>query len=144
MASGFQFRGGPWELASDLTTASTALAPNDGLTTTTGKLALLTASAKATGVAFGTKLVGDAATTAIQYIRAFPFRTRFTASPKNSSNLAATDLHAQVDLYGASGAQGFDRGVTTNGGIGIKKVLVTGTSGLAEVTFTDPITESST
>lgn len=144
MASGFFFRGGPWELDSDLTTASTALAVMDGLTTTTGKLALLTASTKATGVALGTKAVGDAATTAIQYIRALPNRTRFLAQAKNSSNLVATDLHAQVDLSGASGAQGFDRAVTTNGGIFLRKVLSTGTSGQAVVSFTDPITESST
>jgi len=144
MASGFFYRGGAWELDKDGTTASTALAVGDGLTTTSGLLALLTASTKSTGVAFGTKLVGDAATTAIQYIRALPNRTRFVASPKNSSNLVATDLHAQVDLYGTTGAQGFDRAVTTNGGIFIRKVITTGTSGLAVVQFTDPITESST
>ena len=144
MASGFLFRGGPWELDKDGTTASTALAALDGLTTTSGLLALLTASTKATGVMLESKAVGDSATTAKQYIRALPGRTRFVASPKNSSNLVATDLHAQVDLYGTTGAQGFDRAVTTNGGILIRKVITTGTSGLAVVQFTDPITESST
>lgn len=145
MASGFLFRGGPWELDSAPTTASTALAVNDALTTTTGKLALQTASAKTTGVSLGIKAVGDAATTAIQFIRALPNRTRFVASPKNSSNLVATDLHAQVDYFGVSGAGGFDRAVTTNGGLFLKKVLAIGTTlGLAEVMFTDPITESST
>ncbi len=144
MASGFFFRGGPWELDKDGTTASTALAVGDGLTTTSGLLALLTASTKSTGSSLGTKLVGDSATTAIQYIRALPNRTRFLAQAKNSSNLVATDLHAQVDLYGTTGAQGFDRAVTTNGGIFLRKIISTGTSGQAIISFTDPITESST
>ncbi len=144
MASGFAFRGGPWELDKAGTTASTAIAMLDDLTTASGLLALGAASSKATGVSLGTKAVGDAATTAIQFIRALPARTRFTASPKNSSNLVATDLHAQVDTYGASGARGFDRAVTTNGDVMIQKVLVTGTSGLATVYFTNPISESST
>lgn len=126
------------------TTASTALAPLDALTTTSGLLALQTASTKTTGISLGTKLVGDSATTAIQYLRALPNRTRFTASPKNSSNLATTDLHKQVDYFGVSGAGGFDRAVTTNGGIYIHKVITTGTSGLAVVMMTDPITQSST
>lgn len=143
MASGFLFRGGPWELDKDGTTASTALAPLDGLTTTSGLLALLTASTKATGVSLGTKTVGDSATTAIQYIRALPNRTRFLAQVKNSANVVATDLHAQVDLYGTTGAQGFDRAVTTNGGVFLRKILSTGTSGQAVISFTDPITESS-
>jgi hypothetical protein len=144
MASGFLFRGGPWELDSALTTASTALAVLDALTTTTGKLALQTDSTKTTGVSLGTKASGDAATTAIQFIRALPNRTRFMAQAKNSSSLAATDLHAQVDYYGASGAGGFDRAVTTNGGVYLHKILSTGTSGQAVIMFTNPIPESST
>ncbi len=145
MISGFYHCGGPLVLDKLGTTASTALAMGDALITTTGLLALQTASTKNTGVALGTKAVGDAATTAISYIRPVAGRTRFLCSPKNSSNLVATDVHGQFDYFGITGAGGFDRAVTTNGGVFLWRVRATGTTtGLAEGIFTDPDSESST
>ena len=70
-------------------------------------------------------------------------RTKFLAQAKNSSSLAATDVHAQVDMFGTTGAMGFDRGVTTNGDITLDTILSTGTSGQAIVLFSDPFALSS-
>lgn len=146
MASGFTYRSGPWELDSMPTTASTAIAVGDSLKTTSGKVLVGVAATKVSGVALGTKAVGDSATTNITVIKALSGgRTKFLASPKNSSNMVVTDRHGQFDLYGTTGAQGFDRAVTTNGDVTIDKVLATGTTaGLALVFFSDPYSLSST
>lgn len=144
MASGFNYRSGPWELDSVLTTASTAIAVLDALKTTTGKVLPATAATKVSGVALGSKAVGDSATTAITVLKALSGgRTKFMAQAKNSSNLAATDRHAQVDLSGTTGAMGFDRAVTTNGDVTLDKILSTGTSGQALILFSDPYSLSS-
>lgn len=145
MASGYQYRFGPWELdSSTSSTASTAIAAQDALKIDTGKTKPATAGAKIVGISLETKSSGVSATTPVQMIVPTANRTRYIASPKNSSNLAATDAWAQVDLFGTTGAMGFDRAVTTNGDFTIYRVLVTGTSGLAVVLVSDPGSLSST
>lgn len=145
MASGYHYRFGPWELdSSTSSTASTAIAAEDAVKISSGKTLPATAGAKIVGVSFETKLVGNAATNPVQMLVPTVNRTRYVASPKNSSNLVATDAWAQVDLFGTTGAMGFDRAVTTNGDFTLYRVLTTGTSGLAVVIVSDPGSLSST
>lgn len=143
MASGFLYRSGPWELASFGTTASTAIAVLDSLKTSSGLVLPGTAGAKVSGVALGSKLVGDSATTAIQVLLTGAGRTKFFAETKAGS-LASTERGAQFDLSGSSGAQGFDANTTTNGDIFIHTVISTGSSGQALIKFADPDTLTST
>mgnify|MGYP001591429640 FL=1 len=137
MPSGYLHRGGPWEVGTRLSTASTAIAVLDALKTTTGKTLPLTAGAKNDGVALALKTSGDTATTAVPYIRAFSGRTKWFAEDK-VSNLVATLEGNYADLSGTTGAMGFDSAVTTNKDFYLHKVLLTGTSGNAVIVFSDP------
>ena len=140
LLNGFKIQQGQWTYKSRLTTASTAIERQDALKTTSGKLLVATTSAKLDGVANEVKLVGDSATTAIQYIMAYSGRTRWLAGEKGATSIAATDEGALVDLKGSTGAMGFDSNVNTNKDIFIDKVKVAGAINVGEaiIVFGDP------
>ena len=137
MASGFQYRSGPWDLALRGTTASTAIAPLDALGTTTGLTLPLATGSKCTGVALDTKLVGDAATTRQQLLKTSGGRTRFLAEAK-AGTLVATEVDALFNVSGASGAMGIAADTSTNNDLYIDTVLSTGATGQALIKFADP------
>lgn len=137
MASGYLYRGGPWELDTSTTTASTAIAVLDALMASSGALLVLTTGNKAEGVALESKALADTATTAKQFIMPMAGRTKWFAVVKAGS-LASTEVKSFVDLSGTTGAMGLAADTTTNNDYYIHKVISTGTSGTAIVKFPDP------
>ena len=137
MANGYQYRSGPWETASKASTASTAIAVLDAVSLTSGQFVITTPGVKCEGVAMESKAVGDALTTAIQYIIAESGRTKWFAETKDGS-LATTELGEDQEVQGASGSMGIDATVTTAADLYIHTVISTGTSGQALVIFADP------
>lgn len=145
--SGWLYASGPQQFRTRLTTASTAIAVGDDVSTSSGKLALGAAGTKTTGVAMAAKSSSDSATTAIQYMQVILGRTRFIGWEKRAAgSLAATNEGGQFDSAGASGARGFDSSVTTHGDLTLDTVLAAGAAnvGKAFVAFSDPEWASST
>jgi hypothetical protein len=145
--NGFQYRSGPWDCDEKLSTASTAIAVLDALKATSGKLLPLTTGVKNVGVALEAKAVGDAATTAIQYIKTSSGRTVFLAGEKRASSaLAATDAMGHHDIKGATAVQGFDSSATTNLDIYVESVIIIGAVdvGQALIKFADPAYQNAT
>lgn len=135
--SGYFYRSGPHEFGKSKSKASTGIAVNDALKNDSGDLAVLTAGAKAQGVALEAKSVSDSATTAIKFIKAMPGRTKFVGTTK-AGTLAAADLHSSVDLSGTTGAMGIAADTTTNGDFTIDEIISTGAAGQAVLYFADP------
>ena len=139
--NGFQYRSGPWDCDAQSSKASTAIAVLDALKAVSGVLLPLTTGVKNVGVALQAKAVGDATTTAIQYIKTSSGRTVFLAGEKRAASaLAATDAMDHHDIKGATGAQGFDSSATTNLDIYVESVITIGAAdvGQALIKFADP------
>lgn len=140
MASGFTFKSGPWELDTIATPASTLLSVGDFIKINSGVAALFTTGSKNLGALLSGKVAADAATTAVQYIRALPHRTKFFATTKNGTLSATTSLKTTFRAYtaGASATQGIDQAATTVCDLYVHKVLSTGTAGTAIVMCVNP------
>ena len=97
----------------------------------------MTTGIQSAGVALEAKLLADAATTAISYLKCHTPRTKFTAEIKTNS-LAANEVGLLFALFGTTGAMGLDGTDAAGDDFFIDQVLVTGSSGRAAVVFAGP------
>ena len=132
---GFEHKSGDYELGMALTEASSALVPGDSCVNLSGTLDIGTTGNKIVGVSLGTKLVGDSATTAVQFLKILSGNIKFYANVV-SGTYATTDVLGFKDLAGASGAQGIAD--NSNSDLYLDTVLVAGSSGTGIVIFADP------
>jgi len=139
--SGYFYRSGQYEYGKAITKASTGIAVADGLKQTSAQLDVLTTGVKAQGIALEAKAVGDAATTAIKYLKALPGRMKVVGTTKTNS-LAAADLLQETPLSGTTGAMGIDA-TPAAGDFFIQEIISTGSAGQAVLYFIDPATLSS-